>query len=78
MLADASRLEEADTQMRALITPEVIDAVVDAVPEDWLAASGTPATPAEQREVYREFLKTRLSNSQIFLRHAIATREKLV
>lgn len=78
MLADASRLEEADSQMRALITPEVIDAVVDAVPEDWLAASGTPATPAEQREVYREFLKTRLSNSQIFLRHAIATREKLV
>lgn len=78
MLADASWLEEADALMRGLITLEVIDAVVDAVPEDWLAASGTPAPVEEQREVYRNFLKTRLSNSQIFLRHAIATRESLV
>lgn len=78
MLADASRLEEADSIMRSRITPEVIDAVVDAVPSDWLAASGTPASVDEQREVYRNFLKTRLSNSQIFLRHAITTRETLV
>lgn len=78
MLADASMLREADERMRERITPEVIDAVVDAVPSDWLEASGSPATVAEQRDVYRNFLKTRLSNSEIFTNHAIATRQTLV
>lgn len=78
LLADASRLEEADDMMHRVLTPEVIDAVVDAVPADWLAASGSPATVEEQREVYRNFLKTRLSNSQIFTRHAADARKSLV
>lgn len=78
MLAGASKLPEADAMMRSLITPGVIDAVVDAIPADWLEASGTDATVREQREVYRSFLNTRLSNSQIFVSHAIESRQKLV
>ncbi|MCM1076290.1 MAG: aminotransferase class I and II [Bacteroides sp.] len=78
LLRHASKMEEADRMMHESITPEVIDAVVDAVPADWLEASGTPATVAEQREIYRDFLKTRLSNSQIFVRHAIESRQKSV
>ncbi len=78
MLRDADRLAEADREMRGLITDAAIDTVVDALPSDWLAASGSPASVEEQREVYRSFLKTRLSNSEIFTRHAIAVRESLV
>lgn len=78
LIHHATRMEEADAEMRARITPEVIDAVVDAVPDDWLAASGTPASVAEQRDVYRNFLKTRLSNSQIFVSNASRTRKTLV
>ncbi len=78
MLAGASKLPEADAMIRSLITPGVIDAVVDAIPADWLEASGTDATVREQREVYRSFLNTRLSNSQIFVSHAIESRQKLV
>lgn len=78
LIRHATRMEEADAEMRARITPEVIDAVVDAVPDDWLAASGTPASVAEQRDVYRNFLKTRLSNSQIFVSNASRTRKTLV
>lgn len=78
LLPEASRLEEADAEMLTRVTPELIDAVVDAVPSDWLEASGTPASADEQREVYRGFLKTRLSNSKIFLRHAIESRKALV
>ena len=77
-IRNATRMEEADADMHARITPEVIDWIVDAIPEDWLAASGTPATVGEQREVYRNFLKTRLSNSEIFVRHAIESRQKLI
>ncbi len=78
MLADASALAQADEEMHRRITPEIIDAIVDAIPEDWLEASGTPATPTEQRDVYRNFLKTRLSNSRIFTDHAIAARQNIV
>lgn len=78
LIRHATRMEEADAEMRARITPEVIDAVVDAVPDDWLAASGTPASVAEQRDVYRNFLKIRLSNSQIFVSNASRTRKTLV
>lgn len=78
IIRHATRMEEADADMRARITPEVIDAIVDAVPDDWLAASGTPASEAEQRDVYRNFLKTRLSNSQIFVNNADSIRKTLV
>lgn len=78
LIRHATRMEEADAEMCTRITPEVIDAVVDAVPDDWLAASGTPASVAEQRDVYRNFLKTRLSNSQIFVSNASRTRKTLV
>lgn len=78
LLPEASRLEEADAEMLTHVTPELIDSVVDAIPSDWLEASGTPVSVDEQREVYRDFLKTRLSNSKIFLRHAIESRKALV
>ncbi|MDE6090413.1 MAG: aminotransferase class I and II [Duncaniella sp.] len=78
VIRHATKLDEADEAMHRRITPEIIDAVVDAIPVDWLEASGTDATADEQREVYRNFLKTRLSNSQIFVRHAIESRQKLI
>lgn len=78
VIRHATKLDEADEDMHRRITPEIIDAVVDAIPVDWLEASGTDATADEQREVYRNFLKTRLSNSQIFVRHAIESRQKLI
>ncbi|MBD5313595.1 MAG: aminotransferase class I and II [Bacteroides sp.] len=78
VIRHATKLDEADEDMHRRITPEIIDAVVDAIPMDWLEASGTDTTANEQREVYRNFLKTRLSNSQIFVRHAIESRQKLI
>ena len=78
VIRHATKLDEADEDMHSRITPEIIDAVVDAIPVDWLEASGTDAMADEQREVYRNFLKTRLSNSQIFVRHAIESRQKLI
>lgn len=78
LLPEASRLAEADAYMRSRITPEVIDAVVEAIPTDWLEASGTPLSAGEQRDVYRNFLTRRLANSEIFTSHAIEARKKLV
>lgn len=78
LLRDASCLEEADTEMHRRITPEVIDDVVNAVPEEWLVQASSEVAPDEQRRVYSEFLKTRLSNSNIFVSHARETRNALI
>ncbi|MBD5250967.1 MAG: aminotransferase class I and II [Bacteroides sp.] len=78
LLPRASRLNEADAVMRSRITPEVIDAIVDSVPEEWLIQASAEISPDEQRRVYRTFLKTRLSNSKIFTDHAIEARKALV
>lgn len=78
LLRDASRLEEVDEEMHRLITPALIDAIVDAIPEAWLEAASQEIAPAEQRRVYAEFLKTRLSNSKIFVSHAGEVRNALV
>ncbi|MDE5785075.1 MAG: aminotransferase class I and II [Duncaniella sp.] len=78
LLPRASRMNEADAVMHSRITPEVIDAIVDAVPEEWLIQASADITPDEQRRVYRTFLKTRLSNSEIFTDHAIEARKALI
>ncbi len=64
--------------MHSRITPEVIDAIVDAVPEEWLLQASAEISPDEQRRVYRTFLKTRLSNSEGFTDHAIEARKALI
>lgn len=78
LLPRASRMMEADDYMRRRITPALIDSVVRAVPDDWLVQAAPDISPAEQREVYATFLKTRLANSRIFTDHAIAVRKSLV
>ena len=75
LLREASLLDQADAEMRALITPAVIDEVIQAIPETWLLQASADISPDEQRRVYAQFLKTRLSNSRIFLDHARDTRQ---
>lgn len=78
LLHRASRLIEADALMRRAVTPELIDAVVNLVPKEWLEAAEPGISPDEQRRVYRTFLKTRLEHSDIFTNHAIQARKQLL
>lgn len=77
LLPQASRLREADAVMRRAVTPELIDTVVALLPDEWLRAAEPAIDPAEQRRVYATFLKTRLSESHIFVDHAIEARRQL-
>lgn len=78
LLPQASRLKEADDYMRRVITPQLIDQIVRAIPEEWLVQAAPEITPDEQRRVYSEFLKKRLNATQIFTDYAIAARKALV
>ena len=72
----ASELDAADKFMHDAITPDVIDAVVDLVPQEWLAdtSDGGPE-PDERREAYKTFFKERLANSRIFVEYAKSLRD---
>lgn len=74
LLTRATRMTEADAVMRQYITPDLIDAVVDMIPTDWLLRAEPEIDPDEQRRVYRTFLRRRLENSKIFTDHAINAR----
>lgn len=78
LLRRASRLEEADAEMRRLLTDEVIDRIVDAVPAEWLVYDEAGRNAGEAREVYRSFLKIRRDNSHIFLKQAVDARKTLI
>lgn len=78
LLRKASDLEAADRRAHDRITHEWLDEVVNTIPEEWLVWEGAPASPDEMRRVYRNFLRTRLDNSQIFLHQAIDARRTLI
>ena len=78
LLPQASQLKEADLRLRKIITPEIILAVVNLIPEDWLQWADTEETPEEIRKVYYSFLTTRLAHTDIFLKEAQHARETLI
>lgn len=66
LLRKATKMQEADNEMRTRITPEKLSEIVDAIPEVWLRwDEGSHAEADERREVYRKFLMKRLKEVDI-------------
>lgn len=78
LLPRASALEKADEEMKQIITSELIDEVIQMVPDEWILASRDTETAQEAKEVYASFLKMRLANSNVFLTEAIDARKALI
>lgn len=78
LLPQATELEAADKEGRALITEDLIRSVVALVPDEWLDIHTPGAPPADIREVYVQFLGTRITSSGIFLKEAQHARAAFV
>ena len=66
LLHKATRMVEVDRDIRTRLTPERIDEIVDALPDEWLKwEEGTDEEARERRETYRKFLKKRLLDVDI-------------
>ena len=70
--ADADALREADARLAARLRQETIEAIVAAIPDDWLTDGET--APAAMRQVYVKYLSSRLSSRHIFVEEAIRAR----
>jgi len=75
LLPQASRLEEAGNAFTPLLTPAVVERIVDLIPDDWLHENGSPGA---MREVYNQFLNRRIASSNIFLNEAQHARAALI
>ncbi|MES2574462.1 MAG: HipA family kinase [Bacteroidota bacterium] len=78
LLPQASELTATDIAFKKLLTKEIVQDIVNYIPEDWLHWEDTDETPEEIRAVYFQFLWTRLNHSQIFINEAQNAREKLI
>ncbi|WP_428228933.1 HipA family kinase [Flavobacterium sp.] len=70
LLPQASLLKEVDAEYKALLTPEILEDIVNTIPQEWLQWEDTDETPEALRNVYLQFLQTRLKNSEIFVNQA--------
>jgi hypothetical protein len=77
LLRKASELDKVDEEFRAILTPDVIKAIVSIIPDAWLTDRSFE-TEDEQRQVYAQFLNKRLANTAIFVKEAQHARSQLI
>jgi len=70
LLKQATELEAADVFARDILTDNFFRELVNKIPEEWLQWNDADETPNEIREVYFNFMKTRLEHSVNFLNEA--------
>lgn len=78
LLPNAGMLDKIDTELKSLLTDNIIRAAVDLLPDDWLNWGGDNEAPADIRNVYYRFLTERRNNSEIFLKEALHARKTLI
>ncbi len=78
LLSRASLLTETDAAFKQILTEEKIRDIVALIPDEWLLWRDTDESPAVLREVYKQYLLTRLKHSDIFTKKAQDEREALV
>lgn len=70
LLQKATELSKAAEEIKAVLTPEFIAAVVALLPNDWLAEEGREVSPAEKRAVYTKYLNIRIAKLEALTKEA--------
>lgn len=70
LLPFADALGEADATFGERLTPEMISAVVDLIPNEWLGGEAQFASIAEHRAAYVAYLRKRLDAPRVFVEEA--------
>ncbi len=78
LLKLATELEQSDKTAKEILTPERIRSIVALVPDEWLLEESENGSAEELREVYTQFLITRIDSSNIFVKEAQDARERLI
>lgn len=78
LLPYATALDTVDTEFRAKLTEDRINAIVALIPETWLECDSPFATADEHRQAYARFLTARIAHSAFFVKEAQHARAALI
>ncbi|MEN7547641.1 HipA family kinase [Rapidithrix thailandica] len=78
LLPQATELEEVDAAFKAILTPEKIRELTALIPGEWLNGSPSFESAEEHRQAYAQYLETRISNSQVFIKEAYEARKAYI
>ncbi|TLV02573.1 HipA family kinase [Dyadobacter luticola] len=78
LLWQANDLAEIDEEFKSLITSDIIKKITALIPDEWLLVDAPFTTAEEHRNAYAEFLETRLSVSDLFVKGASDARKALI
>lgn len=70
LLPYATEIEEADAKSTAILTEERIRAIISLIPDEWLETEPVSESAEELRQVYIQFLVSRIAASAIFVKEA--------
>ena len=71
LLRSAGALREVDSRLIERITPDLIDSIVNLIPDAWLVEDSLAGGAGRHREAYIEYLQRRLEPPRVFLEEAI-------
>lgn len=77
LLPQASELPNVDIELKNLITPDKIRSIVAALPDSWLATT-FEESPGEVKNIYSEYLISRLKTSSTSINVALDARKQLI
>jgi hypothetical protein len=78
LLPVASRLSEVDEAFSKVLSAHLVREIVSLIPEDWLNNGSPFETVQEHRDAYMEFLLSRISQSDLFVKEANDARQSFI
>ena len=70
LLPQATELTQVDEEIKKVLTVGKLTEIVNLIPAEWLIWNDTHKTPDELKNMYLQFLVTRLNHSHIFINEA--------
>jgi hypothetical protein len=78
LLPFASALREADADMAARLSPQIIESIVSLIPDSWLTPAAPGESAEERRKAYARYLTRRRQAPRAFVEEAIRARSLLI
>lgn len=78
LLPQASELDTVNAEFHMILNAERIHSIVSLIPDEWLREDSLSESHNQKRQIYQQFLETRLSISEIFVKEAKYAREALI
>jgi hypothetical protein len=78
LLPYAADLDKVDEHFHKILDDDIINSIVELLPDEWLGDESSFASVAEHRNAYSTFLKMRFAHSQTFVKEAQHAREKII